>query len=114
MKAHALVPALALAAALLAPSFAEAGHGRRSSRGHRPPAHYYDRGHRHGYGGYGGYGYSYGHRSYRPYYRSYRYAPYGGYYAPYDYGYSYGYWAPPPPPRRYCRPRSGFYFGFRF
>jgi hypothetical protein len=116
MKAKALVPALALAAALLAPPLADAAPRRGSSRGHRPPAHGY-----------------YGHRPsdrawgytnrYRPYSRRYRYdyaprAPYYGYgygygYAyPYPYGYGlydgYGYYPPPPPPPRYRRPRIGF------
>jgi hypothetical protein len=125
MKAHALVPALALAAALLAPPLADASSRHRSDRGRRPPAHGYY-GHRPSYG-YHGYGY----RTPRPYDRSYRYytAPYGYYgygypgygYGAYGYGhgnangyggYGYGYYPPPPP--RYCppRPRVGFWFGF--
>jgi uncharacterized membrane protein len=101
MKAHALVPALALAAALLAPPLVEAQPRHRPDRGHRPPAHGY-------------YGHSY--RAPRPYYRSHRYyyapAPYYGYgYGAYGYG-GYGHYPPPPP--RYCppRPRVGFWFGF--
>ena len=87
MKAHALVPALALAAALLAPPLAEAGSRHRSDRGHRPPAHGYY-GHRPSHRpSYGYHGYRY--RTPRPYYRTYRYysAPYGYY----DDGYGYGY-----------------------
>ena len=126
MKAKALVPALALAAALLAPPLADAGQRDRSNRG-RPPAHgYYGRqpGHPgHGYSsrGYGRYGY----RSARPYPRSYRYyAPpplyygngygygYGGYgYGGYE-GYGYGYYPPPPPPRYRPRVGVGIWFGF--
>lgn len=123
MKAHALVPALALAAALLAPPLVEAGSRHRSERGGRPPAHgYYGQrpparhhgyrpSHRHGYG----------YRAPRPYYRSHGYyappPPYYGYgYGAYGYGQGYGYggygYYPPPPP--YCppRPRVGFWFGF--
>jgi hypothetical protein len=112
MKAHALVPALLLAAALMAPSGATAdsrhgGYG----RGHRPPAHGYYRPHRPSHGYHGHY-----YRGPRPYYRPYRYySPYyyGYGYAPY-YGYGYGYYPPPPP--RYCPPRPragiGFWFGF--
>ena len=108
MKTHALVPALALAAALLAPPLADAGQRDRSSRG-RPPAHGYY-GHRpspshHGYRGrsYGHYGY----RSARPYYRSHRY------YAPPPAYFWYGFYPSPPPPR-YNRPRVGvgIWFGF--
>ena len=122
MKAHALVPALLLGAALLAPppAHADSRHGPGPGRGHRPPAHGYYRQHRpsHGY-----YGYHY--RSPRPYYRPYRYysAPYGYYgygyggYGNGGYGYGgYGYGYYPPPPARYCPPRPrahiGFWFGF--
>ena len=125
MKAQALVPALALAAALLASPLAEAGSRHRSEGGRRYAPHG-DYGYRsnpgyfgHGYRpSYRSYGYGYG---YRPYYRSPRYyAPppayygygYGGYgYGGYD-AYGYGYYPPPPP--RYCppRPRVGFWFGF--
>jgi hypothetical protein len=124
MKAHALVPALALAAALLAPPLVEAAPRQRSDRGRRPPAHGYH-GHRPSYRSHGSYGYGY--RAPRPYYRSYRhYAPpppyygygygggYGGYgYGSYGYG-SYGYGYYPPPPPRYCppRPHVSFWFGF--
>ncbi len=117
MKAHALVPALVLAAALAAPPLVDAASRHRSDRGRRPPAHGYYRQHRpsHGY-----YGYRY--RTPRPYYRTYRNysAPYGYYddsygygYGGYGYGYEYGYYPPPPPPR-YCppRPRIGFWFRF--
>jgi hypothetical protein len=130
MKAQALVPALALAAALLASPLAEADSRHRSERGRRPPA-YGEYGHQQNRGSYGyrsspgyrnGYGYhGYGYRPVRPYYRSPRYyAPppayygygygYGGYgYGGYD-AYGYGYYPPP----RYCppRPRVGFWFGF--
>ena len=139
MKAQALVPALALAAALLASPLAEADSRHRSERGGRPPAYgYSDRrpshgdygqryyGHRPNYGHYGNgnrYGHGYGYGPRRPYYRSPRYyAPppayygfgygYGGYgYGGYD-AYGYGYYPPPPP--RCCppRPRVGFWFGF--
>jgi hypothetical protein len=124
MKAHALVPALALAAALLAPPLTEAASRHRSDGGRRPPAHgYYRNGpsHRPSYGDRG-----YRYRTPRPYYRTYRHysGPYGyddydygyGYYGyPYGYGgfgYGYGYYPPPPP--RYCppRPRVRFWFGF--
>ena len=133
MKAQALVPALALAAALLASPLAEADSRHRSERGRRPTAHgYSDRrpsrgsyGYRpsHGRPGYGhgsAYGHGYGYGPRRPYYRSQRYyAPppayygygYGGYaYGGYD-AYGYGYYPPPP---RYCPPRPcvGFWFGF--
>jgi hypothetical protein len=136
MKAQALVPALALAAALLASPLAEADSRHRPERGGRPPGQgYYGRqpshgdygqryyGHRPNYGHYGignRYGHGYGPR--RPYYRNPRYyAPppayygygYGGYgYGGYD-AYGYGYYPPPPPPR-YCppRPRVGIWFGF--
>jgi hypothetical protein len=114
MKAYALVPALLLAGALLAPPVAEAADRHRSDRGRRPPAHGY-------YGRRPSYGYHY--RAPRPYYRPYRYhsVPHGYYgygygYGDYGYGYpyGYGYYPPPPPPRRYCppRPRIGFWFGF--
>jgi hypothetical protein len=128
MKAHALVPALVLAAALLAPPVADAASRHRSDRGRRPPAHGYY-GHRPSYRpSYGYHGYRY--RTPRPYYRTYRYysAPYGYYGDGYGYGYGYGGYGyggygydgygygtyPPPPPSRYCppRPRVGFWFGF--
>ena len=124
MKAHALVPALVLAAALLAAPVADAAPRHRSDRGRRPPAHGYY-GHRPSYQPHGYYGHGY--RGPRPYYRSYRhyYAPptpyygyggygYGGYgYGGYGYGYG-GYGNYPPPPPRYCppRPHVGFWFGF--
>jgi hypothetical protein len=113
MKAHALVPALALAAALLVPPLAEAGHRHGPGCGHRPPAHGYY-GHRPK--PYYGHGHGYAYRAPRPYYR--RYAPpppyygygYGGGY----YGYGPGYYPPPPP--AYCPPRPrggvGIWFGF--
>ena len=116
MKTKALVPALALAAALLAPPLADAAQGHR--RGGQPPAQGYY-GHRHGYPGQGYRGRGYGHYGHRPapYYRSYRYyappPPYYGYgYGGYGYG-GYGYYPPPPPPR-YPRPRVGvgIWFGF--
>jgi hypothetical protein len=112
MKARALIPALALAAALLAPPATEAASRHRSDRGHRPPAHGYY-GHRPSHGYHGHHGYHY--RAPRPYYRPYRYYSvpyYYGYGYPYGYGYGYGYYLPPPP--RYCppRPRIGFWFGF--
>jgi hypothetical protein len=127
MKAHALVPALVLAAALLAPPLADAGSRHRSDHGRRPPAHGYY-GHQPNYRpshGYNGYRY----RTPRPYYRTYRHysAPYGYYDGGYGYGYggyeydgygygSYGYGYYPPPAPRYCpprpRPRIGFWFGF--
>ena len=128
MKAKALIPALALAAALVVPPLADASDRHRSSRGHGSSSYGYY-GHRPSYG-YSGHGY----RPVRPYYRSHRYyAPpayygygygaygYGGYgYGGYDpgygygYGYPYGYYPPPPPPPRYYRPRPrvGFWFGF--
>jgi hypothetical protein len=124
MKAHALVPALALAAALLAPPLTEGASRHRSDRGRRPPAHSY---YRHGPSRRPSYGYhGYRYRTPHPYYRTYRYysAPYGyygdyydyGYYGyPYGYGgYPYGYGYYPPPPPRYCppRPRVHFWFGF--
>ena len=64
MKAQALVPALALAAALLASPLAEADGRHRSERGGRPPAQGYY-GHRPSHGSYGhgnshGYGNGYG------------------------------------------------------
>ena len=121
MKAQTVVPALALAAALLASPFAEAGSRHRSERGRRNQAHGYTS-HRpsHGYDGYrNGYGYGNSYRnSYRPrrqYYRSQRYyAPppayygygygYGGYgYGGYD-AYDYGY--------RPRRPRVSVWLGF--
>jgi hypothetical protein len=116
MKARTLVPALALAAALLAPPLAEARERPRAPRGSRPPAHGY-------YGHRPSYPRSYyGHRP-RPYYPSYRrYAPpayYGYGYAPYGYAYGYGYgygYYPPPPPPRDCPPRPrvgvGIWFGY--
>ena len=113
MKARTLVPALALATALLASPLAEARDRRPAPHGRRPPAHGYY-GHRPSHGAYGYQGY----RS-RPYYRSYRYyappAYYGYGYAPYGYGYGYGYgYYPPPPPPRHCppRPRFGIWLGF--
>jgi hypothetical protein len=142
MKAKALVPALALTAALLASPSAEADSRYRSERGGRPPAHRYegDRGSSgsRGYGYRPGYGYRNNHGSYGRGYRSGRsyygygyrpdsrgpryYAPppayygygYDGYgYGGYD-GYGYGYYPPPPPPPRYYRPRGGvsIWFGF--
>jgi hypothetical protein len=121
MKARALIPALALAAALVAPPLADAGDRHHPSRGQSSHGYY---GHRPSYG-YSGHGY----RPARPYYRSPRhygyYAPpayYGYGYGAYGYGgygydgyaYGYGYYPPPPPPPRYCppRPRVGFWFGF--
>jgi hypothetical protein len=116
MKAHALAPALTLAALLLVAPLAEAGqrHGRGHDgyQRHRQPA------------------YSYNYRPYRPYARGHRYAPpvygysgggygyggygayygYGGYGVPYD-GY-YGYYPPPPPYRARPRFGIGIYFGF--
>lgn len=111
MKPHALVPALALAAALLAPPLADAGQRHRSDRGHR-------RTYPHGYHYKAPRAYGHGHYRYRPYSRGYRYyaprVPYG-YYGYYDYypPAPYGYY---PPPYYYYRPRSGVYlnFGFRF
>ena len=121
MKTQALVPALALAAALLASPLAEADSRHRSERGGRPPARgYYD--HRPSHGSYGhGARYGYGYRPKPQHYRSHRYyAPppvyYGYGYGGYGYGgfgaYGYGYY--PPPPLRYAppRPRVGFWFGF--
>jgi hypothetical protein len=130
MKAHALVPALALAAALVLPPLAEAGHRHGPGCGHRHAPYadrgrgYYDRGHGdyghgdyahgHGHGYRNGYGYSYQYRPYRPYGRRYghSYAPVPYSYGSYGDGYEapYGYY-PPPPPRR---PRFGIgiYFGF--
>ena len=132
MKAQAVVPALALAAALLASPLAEAGSRNRSERGRRHqahgysshrPSHGYD-GYRNGYGGGYGYGNSYrnGYRPRRPYYRSQRYyAPppayygYGYGYGEYGYGgydgYDYGY-CPPPPRYRPRRPRVSVWLGF--
>ena len=118
MKTQALVPALALAAALLASPLAEADSRHRSERGGRPPARGYY-GYQPSHGSYG-YGYRYGYRPRPRHYRSPRYyAPpvyygygYGGYgYGGYD-AYGYGYY-PPPPPRYYRpRPRVGFWFGY--
>lgn len=116
MKAamKALVPALALAAALSLPSVAEAGHRHGPRCGHR--GYYsdgYARRHRQGH-----YARPLGHYGYRadPRYYGYRngYAPapyaygYGNGYG-YSNGYGYGYYPPPPP-----RPRVGvsLYFGF--
>jgi len=112
MKALALVPALALTAALLVPPLAEAGQRHRSDRDHRA------RSRQHGYYYNAPRSYGHGYDRYRPYsYRGYRYyappVPYGYYgYPPAPYGY-YGYY---PPPYDYHRPRGGFYlnFGFRF
>ena len=130
MKTQALVPALALAAALLASPLAEADSRHRSearppvlgSRRLRPPAEprlatATARATATGRLRLPRYGY-------RPYYRSPRYyAPppayygygygYGGYgYGGYD-AYGYGYY-PPPPPRATAAPRVGFgiWFGF--
>jgi hypothetical protein len=118
MKARTLVPALALAAALLASPLAEARGRPPAPRGHRPPAHGYY-GHRPSYGhsGHGYRPYSRGHRYYAPpAYYGYGYAPYGYGYGGYGYGgYGYGgYGYYPPPPPRYCppRPRVGIWFGF--
>jgi hypothetical protein len=127
MKAQALVPVLALAAALVASPLAEAGSRHRSERGRRPQAHgYSDRGPSHGSYGYrpsrGSYGYGsrYGHQPRRPYYRSPRYytlppAYYGYGYGGYGYrGHeAYDYRCYPPPPR-YCppRPRVSIWLGF--
>jgi len=129
MKAQALVPALALAAALLASPLAEADGRHRSERSGRPPAQGYY-GHRPSHGSYGyrpsdgyyGHGnrYGYGYRPRPRYDRSQRYyapppAYYGYGYGGYGYGgydtYGYGYYPPPP---RYYRPRVsvGFWFGF--
>jgi hypothetical protein len=136
MKAQTLVPALALAAALVAPPLAEAGSRHRPERGRRPQAHgYYDRRPSHGSYGYDSryghgsrysygsrYGYGSGYRPRRPYHRSQRYyAPppvyygygygYGGYgYGGYD-AYDYGY-CPPPPRHRPRRPRVSVWLGF--
>jgi hypothetical protein len=118
MKAQALVPALALAAALLASPLAEADSRHRSERGGRPTARGYY-GHQPSHGSYGhGARYGYGYRPRPQYYRSQRYyAPPSAYYG-YGYGgydaYGYGYYPPPPPPPRYYRPRPrvGFWFGF--
>jgi hypothetical protein len=119
MKARTLVPALALAAALLAPPVTEAASRHRSyDGGRRPPAHgYYN--HRPSYRSNHGY-YGHGYRAPRSYYRSYRYGavPYDYYYDDSygygdGYGYGYGYYPPPPPPRYYRpRPRVQFWFGF--
>ncbi len=131
MKAHALVPAFALAAALVASPLAEGGNRHRSDRGHRPPAHgYYNHRPSHGHDGYrpsrgfysygSRYGYGSRYRPRRPYYRSRRYyAPppvyygygYGGYgYGGYD-AYDYGY-CPPLPRHRTRRPRVRVWLGF--
>jgi len=119
MKAavKALVPTLALVAALSLPAVAEAGHRHGPRCGHR--GHYsdgyrsdgYSRGNRHGYYS-RPHAYSSRYRSYRPRYDGYGYAP-----APYGYGDGYGYgygYYPPPPPYRSPRPRVGLslYFGF--
>lgn len=140
MKALGLaVPALALAAALLAPPSAGAdprhgdhgyrGRGRSYSHGDYYGSRGYSHGpvHRHG-PSCGHYGYSYSRPA--PYYYGGAYgggyydSGYGGYYgAPayppptygYGYGSGYGYYPPPPPPPRYRhRPRVGvgIYFGF--
>jgi hypothetical protein len=121
-QVKAIVPALALVAALALPSVAAASdrhgsrHGRRSysaqrhdSRGYR--GHYTAR----------PYADSYRYRSYRPrYYGGYDYAPapyaygyYGYGYAPYAYDAPYGYY-PPPPRYRRVRPHLGLslYLGF--
>ncbi len=114
MKARTQVPALALAAALLACPLAEARE-RPAPRGRRPPAHGYY-GHRPSYGAHSYY--TYRSRPHYPSYRRYVPPPYYGYgYAPYGYAYGdaygYGYYPPPPPPR-YCppRPRVSIWFGF--
>jgi hypothetical protein len=128
----ALVPALALVAALSLPAAVEAGHRHGPRCGHRG---YYSDGYRYdGYSRGSGYGYdsdSYyddGYRSdrysrgrrdgySRPYgyssrYRGYRPRYYGHGYAPYGYDDGYGYY--PPPRHRSRRPRVGvrLYFGF--
>ena len=126
MKAavKALVPALALVAALSLPSVAEAGHRHGPRCGHR--GYYsdgyrsdgYSRGNRHGHYS-RPYAYAPRYRSYRPSYygHGYGYAPtpdaYGYGYGP-GYGYDYGYPEYPPPPYRGPRPRVGvsLYFGF--
>jgi hypothetical protein len=113
MKAHALLPALVLAAALGAPPLADAASRHRSDRGRRPPAHgYYSHRPSHGYHGHG-------YRAPRPYHHY--YPRHRHYYAPrpyYGYGYgcaygTYGYGCYPPPPH-HCppRPRIGFWIGF--
>jgi hypothetical protein len=116
MKAHALVPALALAAALLAPPLASAAKRHRSDRGHGR------RTYQHGYSYQAPRVYGHGYYRYRPYTRAYRYyvppVPYGyyGYYNDYPLV-PYGYYPPPEYYYRpYYRPRSGVYlnFGFRF
>ncbi|HEY8233925.1 MAG TPA: hypothetical protein VIJ10_14775 [Vicinamibacteria bacterium] len=122
MKAalKAIVPALALTAALALPSLAEAGHRHGRGCGHKGyhskgygRSGYYNGGYR-GHGGYGGnggyytapYGYAYA-APYRPYARPY-------YAAPPPYGYGYGYYPPPPPPVYHGGPRFGLslHFGF--
>jgi len=113
----AIVPALALTAALALPSVAEAGHRHGRGCGHAGYG-YSSRGYGysgyngHPYRGHGGYyaaPYGYGHATpYRPYATPYYAAP------PPPYAYGYGYY-PPPPPRYYGgRPRVGvsLYFGF--
>ena len=71
MKTQAFVPALALAAALLASPLAEADSRHRSERRGRPPAQgYYGRQPSHGSYGYGS---GYGYRQRPRYYRSQRY-----------------------------------------
>ena len=130
MRIQALVPALALVAALLASPPAQADGRHRSERGRGRQAHgAYDR---HGGGSHGyrpshphGYAYGYQGHGYRPYYRPRVYAPppayygygYGSYYGAYGYGGygDYGYYPPPPPPP-YYRPRPrvgvGIWLGF--
>jgi hypothetical protein len=118
MKAmKAIVPALALAAALALPSLAEAGHRHGRGCGHKgyyskgygrsgSGSGYYNGGYR-GHGGYYAAPYGYGYAApYRPYARRY-------YAAPPPYAYGYGYY-PPPPPVYYGRPRFGLslHFGF--
>jgi len=127
----ALVPTLALVAALCLPAAVEAGHRHGPRCGHRGyysdgyrsdgysrgsgHGYYsdgYSRGSRHGYYS-RPYGYSSRYRGHRPRYYGHGYAP-----APYGYGYDdgYGYYPPPPPYRSYRgrRPRVGLslYFGF--
>jgi hypothetical protein len=117
----ALVPTLALVAALSLPSVAEASHRhgpRCGHRGYHSDGYYsdgYSRGSRHGYYS-RPYGYSSRYRGYHPRYYGHGYArvPYGyGYGYGYEEGYGYGYY-PPPPPYRSHRPRVGvsLYFGF--
>ena len=130
MKASlkAMIPALALAGALLLTPSAEANDRRGYDDGYRGYSQGYGRGgYSRGYGR-GHYGKGYGHRYYRGYesgyyarpYRYYRpygrayYAPppyYSPYPQPYYYGYGPGYYAPPPP---VYGPRFGIglFFGF--